>query len=422
MFKKTTLKNGLRIISVPQKNAKTVTVLILVGTGSKYENKKINGISHFLEHMMFKGTKKRPSLMAVAETMDRVGGSYNAFTGQDYTGYFAKVEASKFKLAFDWVSDIYLNSLLPQKDIEREKEVIIEEINMIYDHPMNYIGEVLWPKLLYGNQPAGWDIAGTKENVLGISHKELVDYRERQYTPENTILCVAGKLNSNLVKKLTNKYFQKKEKKKPIQKPKVVEKQKNPRFLLEYRKTDQSHLCLGVRSYNIFHPKRYTLDVLGVILGGMMSSRLFIEVREKLGLAYYVKTDIETNPDTGFLTTRAGVDTKKTEKAIMTILKEYKRISQKKVLNLELKKAKDNLKGKLALALEVSDAKASFYGVQELFEKKILTLEEIFKKIDKVSANDILKVAKDIFRPEKLNLALIGPFKEKTKIEKLLKI
>jgi len=422
VFKKTTLKNGLRIISVPQKNAKTVTVLILVGTGSKYENKKINGISHFLEHMMFKGTKKRPSLMAVAETMDRVGGSYNAFTGQDYTGYFAKVEASKFKLAFDWVSDIYLNSLLPQKDIEREKEVIIEEINMIYDHPMNYIGEVLWPKLLYGNQPAGWDIAGTKENVLGISHKELVDYRERQYTPENTILCVAGKLNSNLVKKLTNKYFQKKEKKKPIQKPKVVEKQKNPRFLLEYRKTDQSHLCLGVRSYNIFHPKRYTLDVLGVILGGMMSSRLFIEVREKLGLAYYVKTDIETNPDTGFLTTRAGVDTKKTEKAIMTILKEYKRISQKKVLNLELKKAKDNLKGKLALALEVSDAKASFYGVQELFEKKILTLEEIFKKIDKVSANDILKVAKDIFRPEKLNLALIGPFKEKTKIEKLLKI
>jgi len=167
MFKKTTLKNGLRIITVSQKSTQAVTVLALVGTGSKYETEKISGISHFLEHMFFKGTKKRPDKLEIAETLDKIGGIYNAFTGEDYTGYFAKVAASQFDLALDWVSDIYLNSLLPEKEAKKEKGVIIEEINMIYDNPMAYV-EILWNKLLYGDQPAGWDIAGTKESVAGI--------------------------------------------------------------------------------------------------------------------------------------------------------------------------------------------------------------------------------------------------------------
>jgi len=422
MFKKTIFKNGLRIITVPQKGTQAVTVLVLVGTGSKYETKEINGISHFLEHMMFKGTKERPSPIVVAETLDKIGGIYNAFTEQDYTGYFAKTEASQFKLAFDWVADIFLNSLLPEKEIKKEKGVIIEEINMIYDHPMSYIGEILWPKLLYGNQPAGWDIAGTKESIMGINRQQLINYRKNQYIPQNTILCVAGKITFQQVKNLAEKYFLKINKGKIIQKSKVTEQQNNPQCLLEYRKTDQSHLYLGVRGYNIFHSQRYTQDILGVILGGMMSSRLFVEIREKLGLAYYIKTEVEANPDTGFLISRAGVDNQKVEKAILTILKEYKKISQKKISNSELKKAKNNIKGKLALLLESSDAKASFYGAQELFEKRILTLKEIFEKIDKITANDILKIAKDIFRPEKLNLALIGPFKDENKFRKLLKL
>ncbi len=422
MYTKTTLKNGLRIITVPQKSSQAVTVLILVGTGSKYETKEINGISHFLEHMMFKGTKKRSTPVGVVEPLDKIGGIYNAFTGQDFTGYFAKVEASQFELVFDWVSDIFLNSLLPQKEIEKEKKVIIEEINMIYDHPMSYVEGVMWPKLLYGNQPAGWDIAGTKESVRRITRNSLINYRKKQYVPSNTILCIAGNFNKQKSKKLIQKYFINVAEVGPSQKLKVIEKQKSPQCLLEYRKTDQSHLYLGVRGYNVFHPQRYTQDVLGIILGGMMSSRLFVEIREKLGLAYYIKTEVEANPDTGYFTARAGVDNQRIEKAISAILKEYRKVSQNKISESELKKAKDNLKGKLALLLESSDAKASFYATQEIFEKRILTPKEIFAKIDKITPNDILKVAKDIFRNKNLNLALIGPHKDKEKFEKLLKL
>ena len=422
MYTKTTLKNGLRIIAVPQKSSQAVTVLILVGTGSKYETREINGVSHFLEHMMFKGTKKRATPIEVVEPLDKVGGIYNAFTGQDFTGYFAKVETSQFELAFDWVSDIFLNSLLPQKEIEKEKKVIVEEINMIYDHPMSYVGEVLWPKLLYGNQPAGWDIAGTKESIRNITRSNLINYRQKQYVPSNTILCIAGNFNEQKSNKLIQKYFAKVAEGDPNQKPAVIERQKSPKCLLEYRKTDQAHLYLGVRGYNVFHPQRYTQDILGTIMGGMMSSRLFVEIREKLGLAYYIKTEVEANPDTGFFVARAGVDNQRVEKAISAILKEYRKISEREISKSELKKAKDNLKGKLALLLESSDAKALFYTTQEIFEKRILTPKEIFDRIDKIVPNDILKVAKDIFQPGKLNLALIGPFKDKNKFQRLLKL
>ncbi|MDI6851971.1 MAG: pitrilysin family protein, partial [bacterium] len=187
MYRKITLKNGLRIITVPQKSTQAVTVLVLVGSGSKYERKEINGISHFLEHMLFKGTKKRPNVQAISETLDKIGGIYNAFTSEEYTGYFAKVEASHLDLALDWVSDIYLNSLLPEKEIQREKGVIIEEINMCYDNPMSYV-RILWPKLLYGDQPAGWDVTGTKESVAKISREDLQDYMKNQYVAKNTLI------------------------------------------------------------------------------------------------------------------------------------------------------------------------------------------------------------------------------------------
>jgi len=421
MFKKTTLKNGLRIITVPQKNAQSATILVLVGTGSKYETKETSGISHFLEHMYFKGTKKMPSTIAVAETLDKVGGIYNAFTSEECTGYFAKVAASQADLALDWVSDIYLNSLLPNKEIQKEKGVIIEEINMRHDHPMSYV-QILWNKLLYGDQPAGWDIAGTKKSVMRISRSVLVGYMRSQYAASNTICCLAGRIDEKKIIAKVKKYFSKINIRKPRKRFPVAEKQKQPNHLLCFKKTDQTHLCLGVRAYNIFHPQKYAQEILGVILGGMMSSRLFMEIREKLGIAYYIKTDTEADSDTGCLVTQTGVDNKNIEKAITIILKEYKKISQKKVPEKELKKAKDYIKGKTALLLESSDARASFYAGQELLEKRILTPTEIFKKINKVSENDILKTAKDIFQPEKLNLALIGPFEDKEKFEKLLKL
>jgi len=421
MFRKTTLKNGLRIISVPQKETQAVTILVLVKTGSKYEKKEVNGISHFVEHMLFKGTKKRPGPIEVAETLDKVGGVYNAFTGEEYTGYFAKVSAKHFNLALDWVSDIFLNSKLDSKAIGREKGVIIEEINMYYDNPMAYV-QILWKELLYGNQPAGWNIAGTKKAVLGINKKKLADYIKSQYTSANTIVCLAGKIENLRAVKDVKRYFSKIKKEPGFKKPEVKEIQKKPALLLRKRKTDQTHLCLGVRGYNLFHKKRFAQEILAIILGGMMSSRLFIEVREKLGLAYYVKTEAAADPDTGFLVTQAGVDNRNVDKAVSIILREYKRISQRKISASELKKAKDYFKGKMALSLEASDVRASFYGVQELLEGKILTPEEIYDKINKVTAEDILKVSKDIFQPQKLNLALIGPFQDETKFQKLLKL
>lgn len=419
MFQKTTLKNGLRIITVPQNNTEAVTVLVLVGTGSKYETKEINGISHFLEHMYFKGTKKQPTYLEVAETLDKIGGIYNAFTAEDYTGYFAKVSSEHLDIALDWVSDIFLNSALPLQEIEKEKKVIVEEINLHRDIPMNYV-QLLWARLLYGDQPAGWDIAGTKETVSQMTWGKLSSYMKSQYVSGNTIICVAGKIDGLATINKIKKYFSKIANDQPSPKAKVIERQTAPGISVYFKETDQTQLCLGVRGFNIFHPQRYAQDLLGVILGGMMSSRLFVEVREKLGLAYYLRTSVEDNPDTGYLVSQVGVDNKRVEQAVEAILKEYKRISQQKIGSLELKKAKDYVKGKTILELEPSDAKAFFYGGQELLEKEILTPKEVFRKIDKVRDYDILKVAKEIFQPKNLNLALVGPRKDGEKFKELL--
>lgn len=421
MRKKTILKNGLRIIIDPQKETEAITILVLVGTGSKYETKEKGGISHFLEHLFFKGTEKRTSVAAVAETLDEVGGVYNAFTGEEYTGYFVKIECSHFDLALDVVSDIFLHSKLKAKEIKKEKGVIFEEINMYFDNPMSYV-QTLWSRLLYGDQPAGRDIAGTRETVAKISRGDLLDYMKNQYVSENTVISIAGKINGEEAFAKAKRYFSKIRAAAPKGKPKVIEEQTRPDCLLHKRATDQAHLCLGVRGYNIFHSQRYVQDLLGTILGGMMSSRLFIEIRDKLGMAYYIKTEVSSDSDTGFLVTRAGVDSGRTEKAISVILREYKKISRQRIPAAELKKAKENIKGKMALSLESSDARAFFYGLQEIVEKEIFTPEQIYAKIDKVSADDILRVGRDIFRPEKLNLALIGPFKDKTKFQKLLNL
>ncbi len=420
-FYKTTLKNGLRIITVPQKSTQAVTVLALVGTGSKYETKDISGISHFLEHMYFKGTKKRPNPIVVSETLDKIGGIYNAFTSEEYTGYFAKVAAPHFETALDWVSDIFLNSTLKKEEIKKEKGVIIEEINMRCDNPMLHI-QSLWGNLLYGDQPAGWDIAGTKETVNSVTRKKLSDYMKKQYVASNTIVCISGNVSNATAVKKAKKYFAKIRKAEPLESLPVKDEQSEPKLLLNFRKTDQAHLYLGVRAYNLSHPKRYSQQVLSVILGGMMSSRLFIKIREKMGAAYYVATDSSANPDTGYLAVRAGVDGKKIEKVILAILQEFKKISREKVSPKELKKAKDCIKGKTALLLEASDAQASFYTAQELLEKRIFTLKQVFNRIDKVSSADILETAKDIFKTEQLNLAIIGPFKDKKKFNKLLKL
>ncbi len=421
MHRKTTLKNGLRIITIPLQNTQAITVLILVATGSKYEKKEINGISHFLEHMAFRGTKKRPRTLDIAKELDRVGGIYNAFTGKEFMGFWVKVDSKHFDLAADVLSDMIFNSLFKEKEIGKERKAIIEEINMYLDTPQSYVLE-LWEKLLYGEQPAGWMIAGEKETVKRISRRDILDYFRKQFSAENIVVSLAGNFETKEAFSKIKNFFEKFRKTKSLLKKPVIERQKSPQILLRTKETDQTHLTLGVRAYNIFKPERYPLAVLANLLGGVMSSRLFTEIREKRGMAYYIKTISENYTDTGYLVTHAGIGNKRTEEAIKIILKEYKNLKEKKVPREELQKAKDNIKGHLYLGLETSDAWASYLGTQEILKRKISTPAQECKMIDKVSQDDILKVARDIFQPRKLNLALIGPFKDKNKFQKLLKI
>lgn len=423
MYKKTTLNNGLRILTIPIENANSITVLILVGTGSKYETKDINGISHFLEHMFFKGTAKRPTTLMISETLDSVGGEYNAFTSKEVTGFWAKVDKRHADIALDWISDMFLNSKFDEKEMEREKGVIIEEVNMYLDTPMAYIGD-LWEELLYGDQPAGWKVIGKKENILSFNREKVLDYYKSHYSSSNVIVCISGAIKSGEAEEKIKNYFKNIEKNQEGIKLKAKEVQSKPEILLHNKKTDQTHFCLGVRAYDLFDERRSALALLAVILGGNMSSRLFIKVRERNGLAYSIHTSVDNATDTGYLVTQAGIDHKNLEKSIELILEEYKDLRDKKITEKELQKAKDYIKGTTSLSLDSSDAQASFYGMQELLEKNILTPEEKFKKIDAVTVDDINKIAKDIFSEEKLNLAIIGPVEEKDsdRLKNLLKL
>jgi predicted Zn-dependent peptidase len=398
-----------------------VTLLVLVGAGSKYEKKDINGISHLLEHLFFKGTKKRPHTLDIAKELDRVGGLYNAFTSKELMGFWAKVDSKHFDLSCDIISDMLFNSLFKEKEIEKEKKTIIEEINMYLDTPQTFVLD-LWERVLYGDQPAGWLTIGEKEIVKKISRQGILNYFKNQFGAKNVVISLAGNFKEKEVIPKLNKFFKKFKKIKTLSKKIVIEQQKSPQILLQTKETDQTHLTLGARAYDIFSPKKYPLAVLANLLGGIMSSRLFIKIREKRGMAYYVRTMAENYTDTGYLVTHAGIDNKRVEGAIKIILKEYKKLREKKVPKEELQKAKDNLKGHLYLSLETSDAWAVYLGAQEILRRKISTPEEECKMIDKVSQDDILKVARDIFRPNKLNLALIGPFKDKSKFKKLLKL
>lgn len=401
------------------KSTKTVTVLVTVETGSKNESEKNRGISHFLEHMFFKGTQKRPTTLDISKELDGVGGFYNAFTGKEQTGFYAKVDNKHCDLALDIISDMLLNSKFDAKNIESERGTVIEELNMFLDNPLMRI-PFLFEEVLYLNNSMGWDISGTKETMGSVRRKDFMDYYKKYYTGNNTIVVVAGNFDEKKINNKIKKYFNYTNQNKKIKQTKAYDKQSKPGVLLKYKKTDQSHLCLGARGYKAGHKDRYILNVLSVILGGNMSSRLHLSVVEK-GLAYYIYTSPESYKDVGYLSAQTGVNNKKCLEAIEIILNEYKKMKEEKVSAEELKKAKDYLKGKTVIALESSDAMAGFAANQEISVGKILTPEEKFAKIDAVAAEDIQRVARDIFVDNKLNLALIGPFKDKRAFEKILK-
>ncbi len=420
VFSKSTLSSGLRVIMAPILHNTTVTVLCLTGTGSKYETKDINGISHFLEHMCFKGTEKRPSAQQISHELDAIGGEFNAFTSKEYTGYYAKVRSEHALTALDVVSDIFLHQLIKEEEVQREKGVIIEEINLYLDTPTDHIGDV-FEGLLYGDQPAGWPVVGSKENILKMTREDFVNYRNNHYTVNNSLLVLAGdptaltKLQVSLEKMFAGI--------RPGDhgaKQKAVEAQQKPAVAISPKDTDQIHIALGVRTVHLLDPRRYALAVLATVLGGGMSSRLFSSVREQKALAYYVRTAHEQYTDTGYLATYAGVTKEKLEEAVQIIVREYKKIREEKVPPEELKKAKEYLKGKLTLHLEGSDEIAMFLGEQEILTKNPVRPAVLFERLEAVSAEDILRVAKEFLIPSNLNMALIGNYKNEKKLLEIL--
>lgn len=420
MFKQFKLESGLNLIHAPIKS-KAATLLVMVKVGSKYEEEKIAGLSHFLEHMFFKGTKKRPNTKAISEYLDEIGGEYNAFTSKEYTGFYAKVALGHIERAFNFISDILLNSKFRSKDIDRERGVIIEEMNMYQDNPMAYVGEK-FEELLYGKQPAGRLIVGNKESIRSVKRSDFVDYYRNHYLASNTVLCLAGNVEEEKFKDLSQKYFQNIKTGKVKNKQKVVEQQNSPKLSLMSKKTDQTHFCLGFRAYDVFSKKKYALKVLSTILGENMSSRLFLGIREKLGLAYYIRSSVETYTDSGYLVVQAGVDNNKADKAIKASVKEFNKILQKGVLEKEIKKAKEYIRGKMMIGLETSDELASFLTNQKILKDEVKTEAELFKNIESVTREDVKAVISEVLVDKKLNLSVIGPHQDKGKFSKILKI
>lgn len=419
-FKKTKLKNGLRIITVPMKDTPTATVLVLVETGSKYETKEINGLSHFLEHMCFKGTANRPKAADISRELDSLGAQYNAFTSQEFTGYYAKAQAKKLPQLIDIISDMYLNPTFDAKEIEKEKGVIVEEIKMYEDMPHKYVHEI-FNTLLYGDQPAGWDVIGTQENVRAMTRDHFVNYRNQHYVAKSTIVIVAGKINEKTVQKQILKAFEKVQATKKSPKVAVKESQTTPAMAILDRKTDQMHMVLGVRSYDVHDKRTAALKVLGAALGSGMSSRLFQKMRDEMGVCYYVRSGSDELTDHGVFSISAGVDKNRLIESVEAILGECRKFVAEPMSAAELRKVKDYLTGNMYLGIESSDAVAEYCGMQEVLKGEVKKPADIAAKIEKVTAVDVQKVARDIFKNESLNFAVIGDVQDKDALQKALR-
>lgn len=420
LYHKKVLPNGLRIITVPMRANPTVTVLVLAEAGSKYETKDKNGISHFLEHMCFKGTTKRPSVSDISTELDNIGSHYNAFTSQEYTGYYAKAEYTKVEKLLDIVSDMYLNPIFNEKEIEKEKGVIIEEINMYEDLPQRKVQNLIL-ELVYGDQPAGWDIAGPKENIRKMNRNDFVTYRNKFYTAEATTIVVSGNINEKKVIKNIQQIFSTVPKAKKGTKLKVIESQTKPQIALHKKETDQAHLVLGVRTFGVHSKFERIMKVLVGVLDAGMSSRLFKKLRDEMGVCYYVHANQDAYTDHGLFCVSAGVDNKRVKEVISAILLELAKLKTELVSVEELKKVKQNLIGSMYLHLESSDSLAQFYGGQEVMNEKIKTPAEIKKKIESVTAVEVRSLAKQIFIDNNLNLAVVGRFENKADFEAVLK-
>jgi predicted Zn-dependent peptidase len=420
MYKKTVASNGLRIITEKLESTKAVTALVLAGAGSRYETKDINGIAHFLEHMFFKGAKRFKNTREVSEAIDSVGGTFNAFTGKEYAGYYVKVASEHLEVAMNVLSDMLMNARFDKEEIDRERGVILEEYNMYQDTPMYQIG---WDfeRLMFGDQPLGWDQIGTIELIKSVTKEQFQDYKNRFYTPDNMVLTLAGDIDHDKALELAEKYFKFPEAKKSNDFNVWEAFQNEEKVYLHEKKTEQAHIIVGMQSYPETHEDHWAEKLLGIILGGNMSSRMFLSVREARGLCYYISSHSDNFADAGIFSTSAGVRVGGIDEAITAIIGEYHKIKSDKIPQAELTKAKNFIKGKMILKLEDSEEYAHLLGKFELLHNETMTPEQILKEIEGVTIEDIHRVANDLFKPENIKIGVIGPYSDKSRFENLLK-
>jgi predicted Zn-dependent peptidase len=416
-FERTTLSNGTRVLTAPMAHAQSVSCFVMFAAGSRYERREESGIAHFAEHMFFKGTERRRTARDIATEIDTIGGEFNAFTGKELTGYYVKCAAETRDVALDVLVDMLRNSRFDAGEIDREKGVIVEEMNMYADTPRSYVGNV-WEHHLYGDQPLGWDVIGTEETVRGASRDTFLGYLERWYRPERTIVGLGGQVGDDAVARLEELLGDIEPGATGTADPVVIPANGSP-VKLHTKQSDQAHVVIGARSYPHGHPDRYAVQLLSTVLGGGMSSRLFTEVRERRGLAYYVFSANQSYTDAGTLGAQAGVDLTRIDEAVGTIVGELRRIATEPVPSEELEKARSFAKGRFVLGLESPHATIMFGLRREILEGQAVEPAEVLEGLDAVTVDDVERVARGILGGD-LRLALIGPFDEPERFDKLL--
>jgi predicted Zn-dependent peptidase len=420
LYQKTTLDNGLRVLTSRMPHTRSVCVALFIGVGSRYESSAEAGASHFIEHILFRGTKKRPQARDISEAIEGVGGILNGATDKELTFYWCKVTEQHFPAAAEVLADMLLHSNFKLEDIEKERQVIIEEINMCKDSPSQEVS-LLIDETLWSGHPLGRDIAGTRESVTALDRPGLLKFLKAQYTPENCVVTVTGNIQHEKALEVIKRLLGRWTNPGPLPKFSGFRRYRNDRLRVEKRDTEQAHLCLALPGISLSHSQRFPLDLLNVILGEGMSSRLFSEIRDKMGLAYSINSYVEHFLDTGSITVSASVDPDNLNKAVKAILGQLELLKEN-IPETELKKAREISKGRLLLRMEDSRNVAGWLGGQEMLTNRILTLDEIVAIIDSITVGQLQKIARQLIAVNKARLAIVGPITNLKPLQKLLEI
>ena len=420
MFQKSTLKNGMRVVTSEMLHTRSVSMCMFVGVGSRYETDEEAGLSHFLEHMVFKGTTKRPEPQQISAAIEGVGGVINAATEHELTAYWCKVAQPYFEDSLALLFDIFRNSLYEPDSIEKERHVIFEELGMINDYP-GYKVEALIDEMLWPGHPLGRDIGGTRESVGGITRDMILNFVSAYYTPDNIVVSVAGNVSHEDVVAQVERLSEGWEAGGCNEWTPYLGSQSEAQSHVEYRKTEQAHLSVALPGVSLTHPQRYALDLLSVALGEGMSSRLFVEIREKRGLAYDVHSEVSHFSDTGAIIVSAGVDPKRVYDAVQTILEQVGALRDG-VPEEELEKAKHLSGGRLMLRMEDTRAVANWMGQSEMLLGYIADVDDVIEEVNAVTTDDVRSLANDLLVTEKLNIAVVGPCRGHQRVRRMLKL